>query len=123
MRRAVAFGLTVAISALAGCGYGFSQRYTAAGGGSRIHVRPFVNASTEPELAAAVTAALRGELARRGADAPEGAGALLDGEVRATEPALTSTAAVTWRVGIELRARLVDGAAQPVQRVVRREVD
>ena len=89
----------------------------------RIHVRPFVNASTEPELGAVVTSALRTELSRRGADAPEGQGAVLEGEVRATEPAVTSTAAVTWRVGVELRARLVAGTAKPVERVVRRETD
>jgi len=115
---AVAAALT-----LAGCGYGFTQRYTAAGGVDRIHVRPFVNASTEPELGAVVTSALRTELSRRGADAPEGQGAVLEGEVRATEPAVTSTAAVTWRVGVELRARLVAGTAKPVERVVRRETD
>ena len=109
--------------AFAGCGYGFTQRYTAAGGVDRIHVRPFVNASTEPELGAVVTTALRTELSRRGADAPEGQGAVLEGEVRATEPAVTSTAAVTWRVGVELRARLVAGTAKPVERIVRRETD
>jgi hypothetical protein len=95
----------------------------AAGGVDRIHVRPFVNASTEPELGAVVTAALRGELARRGADAPEGQGAVLDGEIRATEPTLTSAAGLTWRVGVELRARLAAGTARPVERVVRRETD
>jgi hypothetical protein len=115
---AVAAALT-----LAGCGYGFTQRYAAAGGVDRIHVRPFVNASTEPELGAVVTTALRTELSRRGADAPEGKGAVLEGEVRATEPAITSTAAVTWRVGVELRARLVAGTAKPVERIVRRETD
>src|SRR4051794_5126131 len=98
--------ILVAAVALGACGYGFSQRYAAAGGVSRIHVRPFANVSTEPELGATVTAALRSELARRGADAPDGAGAVLDGEARATEPVLTSTAGTTWRIGIELRARL-----------------
>lgn len=121
MRRALA--IAVAALALGGRGYGFTQRYAAAGGIDRIHVRPFVNASTEPELGAVVTAALRSELARRGADAPEGQGAVLDGEVRATEPVVTSTAAVTWRVGIELRARLLPAAGKPVDRVVRRETD
>jgi hypothetical protein len=117
-------GLALAVLALAGCGYHFSQRYTAAGGVSRIHVRPFVNGSTEPELGAVVTSALRSELARRGADAGEGAGAaVLDGEVRSTEPALTSTTGATWRIAIELRARLVSGGAPPVERTVRREDD
>ena len=113
----------VLLLAVAGCGYGFTQRYGAVGGLDRIHVRPFANASTEAELGAVVTAALRGELARRGAEAPEGQGALLDGEVRATEPVLTSTAGLTWRVGVELRARLAAGTAKPVERVVRRDTD
>lgn len=120
--RGVAATLLLALG-VAGCGYGFTQRYAAAGGVDRIHVRPFANASTEAELGAVVTAALRGELARRGADAPEGQGAVLDGEVRATEPVLTSTAGLTWRVAVELRARLVAGTAKPVERVVRRETD
>ncbi len=121
MRRAA---LVLWIAALAGCGYHFSQRYVAAGGVVRIHVRPFVNGSTEPELGALVTSALRSELARRGADAGEGAGAaVLDGEVRAREPALTSTTGATWRIAVELRARLVAPGAPPVERTVRREDD
>ena len=111
------------VAALAACGYGFSERYVAAGGVDRIHVRPFVNASTEPELGALVTTALRSELARRGAAAREGQGAVLDGEVRATEPALTSPVGTTWRVGVEVRARLVAGSAKPVERTIRRETD
>ena len=118
-----ALGALALAAAAAGCGYGFSQRYVAAGGVSRIHVRPFVNSSTEPELGAVVTSALRGELARRGAAAPEGQGAVLDGEVRATEPALTSTLGTTWRVGIQVRARLVAGTAPPVERTIKRETD
>jgi hypothetical protein len=113
----------LAALALAGCGYGFTQHYAAAGGVDRIHVRPFVNASTDPELGAVVTAALRSELARRGAEAPEGVGATLDGEVRATEPLLTSTAGTTWRVAVEVRARLVAAGARQVDRTIRREVD
>jgi hypothetical protein len=109
--------------ALSGCGYHFSQRYVAVGGASRIHVRPFVNASTEPELGALVTAALRSELARRGAEGGEGAAAVLDGEVRALEPVLTATTGATWRIAIEVRARLVDGTSKPVERFVRRDED
>ncbi len=119
-----------AVAALCACGYGFSQRYVAAGGVDRIHVRPFENRSTETELGAAVTAALRGELARRGSDAGEGAAAVLDGEVRATEPVLTSTTGTTtstmgttWRIGIEVRARLTAGQGKPLERTIRRETD
>jgi len=121
MKRAAA----AAAAALCACGYGFSQRYAAAGGVDRIHVRPFENRSTETDLGAAVTTALRSELSRRGADAGDGAAAVLEGEVRATEPALTSTSttATTWRVGIEVRARLTAGQGKPVERTIRRETD
>ena len=63
-----------ALCPCAACGYGFSTRYEAQGGARRIHVRPFENRSTEPALGAFVTAALRDELARRGADARGGRG-------------------------------------------------
>jgi hypothetical protein len=70
-----------------------------------------------------VTTALRGELARRGADAGEGAPAVLDGEVRASDPVLTSTSGATWRIGIEVRARLTAGQERPLERTIRRETD
>jgi hypothetical protein len=125
-RRALAAVLAAAaaLGGPAACGYGFSQRYVAVGGADRIHVRTFENRSTEPDLGALVTSALRDELARRGADAGEGAGAAIEGEVRASEPALTSTAGTTWRIGIELRARFTPGGGAPaVVRTVRRESD
>jgi hypothetical protein len=124
MRRLLPLASALAVLAHAGCGYGFTQRYSAAGGIDRIHVRPFVNASTEAELGAVVTAALRTELARRGADAPEGQGAaVLQGEVRATEPVVTAGTGTTWRVGIELSARLVPATGKPVERTIRRDTD
>jgi hypothetical protein len=123
VRRALTPAALAALT-LAGCGYGFSQQYVAAGGVDRIHVRPFVNASTEPELGVVVTSVLRTELARRGASAPEGQGAVLDGEVRATEPTLTTTAGTSWKIGVEVRGRLlVPGAPRPLDRIVRRETD
>jgi hypothetical protein len=122
----------LAAGALAGCGYGFTQRYVAVGGADRIHVRTIENRSTEPDLGATVTAALRGELARRGADGGEGAPAVIEGEVTATEPALASTSGApgsagvtsgtTWRIAVELRARLTASAGAPaVERTVRRQ--
>jgi hypothetical protein len=124
VRRHAGLALAAATAAaLAACGYGFSQRYVAQGDVDRIHVRPLENRSTEPDLGAAVTAALRGELARRGADAGEGAAAVLDGEVRATEPALTSIEGTTWRIAVEVRARLAPRDGAPVERSVRREID
>ncbi len=113
----------IAAAALSACGYGFSQRYVAKGGAARVHVRAFENLSTEPGLATDVTAALRGELARRGADAGEGAPAAVEGEVRATEPVPASAGGAAWRIGIEVRARLVAGGATVAERTVKREGD
>jgi lipopolysaccharide assembly LptE-like protein len=119
--------------ALCACGYAFTERYVAKGGAGRVHVRAFENLSTEPELGAAITAALRSELSRRGADAGEGAATTIEGEVRATEPAPASTRTVatspaatttevaTWRIAVEVRARLVQGGARVSELTVRRE--
>jgi hypothetical protein len=123
-----AAGLAVAI-ALCACGYGLSQRYVARGGAERIHVRTFQNLSTEPELGAAVTASLRTELSRRGADAPASAPATIEGDVRAGEPAPASLARdasgrdqlASWRIGIEVRARLVAQGATVAEHAARRE--
>jgi hypothetical protein len=129
--------LVAAAAALAACGYGFTQRYVAKGGVASIHVRPFENLSTEPELGAAITTALRAELSRRGAEAGEGAPASIEGDVRATEPvpATTRTAAASgaagvgsatevsgWRIAVEVRARLVQASgARTAEHSARRE--
>lgn len=134
MRRAAATtGLAAAAAlALGACGYGFTQRYLAKGGAERVHVRAFENLSTEPDLGVALTAALRNELSRRGSGAGEGDAAAIEGEVRATEPAPATTRTVpaaaagitqvaTWRIAIEVRARLVQGEARLAEHVARRE--
>jgi hypothetical protein len=118
-----------AVLALSACGYGFSQRYVARGGASSIRVRPFENRSAEPELGAAVTTALRTELARRGADRGGQGDAEIDGEVRAGEPVLTSRSpdpsrgGATWRIAVTVRARLVAGGATVAEHASRREAD
>jgi outer membrane lipopolysaccharide assembly protein LptE/RlpB len=112
-----------ALALTAACGYRLTQGYRATGGVERIHVAPFENLSTEPELGAAVTAALRDELSRRGADAGAGAPAVLDGEVRAMGGVPSSAAAATFRVGVEARARLVIRGEAVAERTVRREGD
>jgi Lipopolysaccharide-assembly len=130
-------GLAAAALALAACGYGFTQRYVAKGGAERVHVRAFENLSTEPELGAAVTSALRAELSRRGAGAGEAASAAIEGEVRAGEPtpssqrtvataaapgAAAATQIATWRIAVEVRARLLQGGGKIVaEHVARRE--
>jgi outer membrane lipopolysaccharide assembly protein LptE/RlpB len=135
-RRGATARLLAALAAplaLGACGYHFTQRYVAKGGAERVHVRAFEDLSTEPGLAVAITSALRTELARRGADAGEGAEAAIEGDVRATEPAPTSqrtvptssapaaTEITAWRIGVEVRARLVRGGAKVEEHVVRRE--
>jgi hypothetical protein len=131
-RRPAAVGfalLALALSvASAGCGYGFTTRYVARGGADHIHVRAFENRSTEPELGAAVTSALRTALARRGAAAGPDASANLEGEVSAAEPVPSSPGepgrpAATWRIAVEVRARLVTAGEPAEERVVRREAN
>lgn len=93
-------------------------------------MRTFENLSGEPELGAVVTSALREELARRGAEGGAGAPAAIEGDVRAGEPAPTAvrtvggaTAVSTWRIALEVRARLVADGATVAEHVVRREAD
>lgn len=135
-RRTLPLALSAAV-ALGACGYGFSQRFVARGGAERVHVRAFENLSTEPELGAALTAALRQELARRGADAGEGAPATIEGDVRATAPVPSSAATEaaasptgfaqvgggTWRIGVEVRARLVANGAVVAEHAARIDGD
>jgi hypothetical protein len=121
-----------ALAAAVACGYGFSQRYVAKGGADHVHVRAFENLSTEPDLGVAVTSALRAELSRRGSAAGEGAVVAIEGDVRATEPAptaqrtvttpaATTTVIATWRIAVEVRARLVEGGTKVAEHVSRRD--
>jgi hypothetical protein len=112
-----------AVLALAGCGYAFSQRYVARGGGTAVHAGTFENLSPEPELGAAVTEALRTELARRGADAGPGAAVAIEGDVRAEPSAPTSPEGGTWRIAVVVRARLVASGAPLAEHAARREAD
>ena len=123
--RWAALSLVMASIAVAStaCGYRSSQRYAAAGGVDRIHVRTFENRSADPALAAAVTAALREELARRGADAGADAPAWLEGEVRSFEGAPSTPGAQTLHVAVEVRARLVLSGETRADRTIRREAD
>jgi hypothetical protein len=126
MRASSAAGALCAALALGACGYGFSQRYVARDGAARVLVRTFENASTEPELGAAMTSALRAALARRGADAGEGAPTVLEGQIRAAEAVPTSSrgaSTATWRIAVEVRARLVGRDGGSAEHVTRREID
>ena len=96
----------LAALALASCGYRVVTPYRARGGADRIHVRAFENDSADPELGAAVTAALRDELARRGAWAAADAPAVLEGSVRSTEGAPSTYGSASYGLSVEVQARL-----------------
>ncbi len=115
------FAPIAALLVFLACGYSFSQRWTGQGGADRVHAAAFENLSTEPGLGAAITEALRAELARRGADAGEGAPVRIEGEVRAGDAAPATPGAGTWRVVLSVKARLVRGAEVLVERELRRE--
>lgn len=112
MTRARAAALGALVLWAAGCGYRAVTAYRARGGVERIHVRAFENDSTDPGLGAVLTAALRDELARRGASAEVDAPAQLDGAVRVTSGTPSSYFDATAAVTVEIHARLsVDGRA------------
>ena len=121
--RAVALAAVVA-AAGCGCGYGFAA---GAGrlppGAESVFVRPLETRTTDAETGALVAAALRRELARRGADGGPGARARIEGAVEDTSFA-ASTPTGASRVGITVSVSLlVDGKLVAEQRAVRRDED
>lgn len=122
--RAVA--LAAACVVAAGCGYGVG----AGSGGARlpddarsVFVAPLVNRTADAEAGALVAASLREELARRGAAGGEGAPARIEGEVVRVASAPLTTQGGTWRLTVEIQARLVRSGAELGRVDVRREVD
>lgn len=105
------------------CGYSFTAAGRLTGGFERVAVEPFANASAEPELAAALSGALRTELAKRGNLAAGTKGPVLSGEVTAGAPVPGAAGGVSWRVAVEVTARLRDGEKLVAERKVRREAD
>jgi hypothetical protein len=122
LARAGERGLLLALLSVAACGYGFSAAGRLTGGIERASVAPFENRSTQPDLGAALSAALREELAMRGALASSGSAATIAGEVTASVPVPAAPAGAIWRFSVEVRLRLVRGD-QLAERAVRREVD
>jgi lipopolysaccharide assembly LptE-like protein len=119
--------LAAALLALAACGYAVTTAgHGLQGGAARASVRPFENLSAEPELGAVVTTAVREQLARRGEG---GEGAVIEGEVRSGEPVPSTPgggpagSAATWRIALEVRARLRVGDKVVAEKTVRREYD
>ncbi|HET6437406.1 MAG TPA: LptE family protein, partial [Anaeromyxobacter sp.] len=106
MRGASSVAILVAAVLAAACGYRVATPYRARGGVDRIHVRAFENDSSDPELGAVLTGALRDELARRGAAAGEDAPGQLEGSVRVVSGVPSSFSATSSRVAVEIHARL-----------------
>ncbi len=124
MRRA---GLTVALLALAsaaGCGYtvGAGSNRLPSGAGA-VFVAPLDNRTGDAEAGALVAAALRGELARRGAAGGEGASARIEGVVTRSVSSPLTTQSATWRLTFEVEARLVVDGKEAARMNVHREVD
>jgi len=117
---ALTAALAGALAVLAGCGYGVAAGLRLQGGVTRAEVRPFASRSSDPGLGAAVAAALREELARRGGEGP---GAVIEGEVRTEGAAPTLPGGAAVRVVLEVEGRLLVQGATVATRTVRREAD
>lgn len=108
--------------ATAACGYSFTAAGRLTGGVERASVRPFESGSADPGLGSAIAGALREELAARGAlDA--GAAAVVDGVVSAGAPTPAAPGGVSWRIAVDVKARLRVGERVVAERTLRREVD
>lgn len=126
MRRALLAAALGAAVASAGCGYGVG----AGSGGTRlpegaqtVFVPPLQNRTADAEAGALVAAALRDELSRRGAAGGEGAPARIEGVVTRSAAAPLTTQGGTWRLTLEIQARLVRDGRELARVDVRREVD
>ena len=97
---------------LSGCGYALGSGVSRLPAGAEaVQVRPLDNRSADADAGALVAAALRRELARRGAEGGPGAPASLTGEVE--EVTAVPAAAGTWRLTLVVRASLVS-AGRPL---------
>ncbi len=116
------FVLLMLAAAVIGCGYGFSAgagRLPA--GAEQVFVRPLENRTADAEAGALVAAALRQELARRNADGGAGAPARIEGAVVASSFAPSS--ANTYRLSLDVEARLVVGAKVLAEQRAHRDED
>ncbi|HZY02404.1 MAG TPA: LPS assembly lipoprotein LptE [Anaeromyxobacteraceae bacterium] len=78
-------------------------------GAESVRVGPLANRTTDAEAGALLGAALRDELARRGAAGGDGAPAHLEGTVLESTASLASPNGSTWRLTLEVEARLLAG--------------
>jgi hypothetical protein len=113
----------MASAALPACGYQLASTYRVRGGAEHLHVRVFENDSTDPELGAIVTAALREELASRGAWGGPEASAVLEGWVRSSQSVPSTYGAALFGMSVELHGRLSVGGKQVEELTVQRQAD
>ncbi|MBS1108981.1 MAG: hypothetical protein H6Q88_973 [Anaeromyxobacteraceae bacterium] len=116
--------LLVLAAAGAGCGYSVgSGAARLPAGVERVFVPPLENRTVDAEAGALVAAALREELARRGAAGGEGSSARIEGVVTRSSSSPLTTQSGTWRLVFEVQARLTVNGREAAQVKVRREVD
>jgi Lipopolysaccharide-assembly len=93
-------------------------------GAQRVFVRPFENRTTDAEAGALVAAALRQELARRGADASSEAAARIEGTVEDVSfGVLTVGPPPTYRLTLTVTGRLLVGGKALAERRIGRAED
>lgn len=107
-----------------GCGYALSsQAGRLPAGAERIHVPPFENRTSDAEAGALVAAAVRQELARRGALGDAGAPARIEGVAVAVSFAPSSFGSATSHLALVVSARLVAGGRTLAEQRVQRDED
>ncbi len=112
------------LALVAGCGYSVGAGASRLpSGATKVYVPVATNRTTEAEAGAIVTSALREELARRGTEGGEGSPARMEATVTRIAAAPVTIQGGTWRLSLDVEARLlVDG--KPVAEVrSHREVD
>lgn len=108
----------------AACGYGFGAgRARLPAGAEAVRVRPLDNRSSDAEAGAMLSAALRRELARRGADGGAAAPAELSGGVEEASAVPVAAGASAWRLTLVARVRLTAGDRLLGEASVRRGED
>jgi hypothetical protein len=108
----------------AGCGYSVAAgagRLPA--GAERVYVATFANRTTDAEAGALVAGALRDELARRGSSGGSGSAARIEGTVTQVAWIPTTPDGGTWRLTLEVQARLLVEGKVASEQAVRREQD
>ncbi|HVI74714.1 MAG TPA: LPS assembly lipoprotein LptE [Anaeromyxobacteraceae bacterium] len=95
------------VFALASCGYTVHAQGHLPENARQIFVRPLEDHTTDADAGALVAAALRRELARRGADAGPGAPAQLEGAVEGVSFGASSPNGAIYRLTLSVTARLV----------------